>query len=1215
MDDALKLLIEIEPGKTSWTVCGPRPWLERRTVASPFADRQFLTRLAEVREWSGRPVRRSDPQAPGIEEYIRRLARQVGGLLEGLLLPRNSRDEILQRVGSGKGHLTLRVHERSDQADRVLALPWELVAFGEAGLSFRVVREAVAEGAPELPPPSRALAVGALIAAPEDLSPLAYEEEALRLQIALASLGHQVSFADLGRLQDLADLAEARDPQVLHFSGHSREGQLLFEDQLGLADELSVEELERRLRVVLLNPARRGRFPSLFFLSVRGRIAAGPGSEISDLESGPIAAARLHRAGFAQVLGFFGPLDGELASRAEEAFYAALGRGEVALSAVSAARATLTEPLGDRGGDRWYPLGEVLLAVYLRGPDRPLADGSAVQQPVDSARRRMVELSGLPALEQGFVGRRGLQHEILQRIHAGQRLLVLQGLGGLGKTTLASHLLIHALAPDAADRLILRCQGLSEAPDPVLNLWSQIEEHGVVHQLPGWSARVRYLRETSSGAVVGLAAAVREIRRDRQNLVVYIDDVESLQIGPRGDSAPALGSWRSGLDRWWAEIERLADEGTLILASTRYAWAGLETRAHLAVGPLSDAETWRLIDSFASLARLPRRDRRRLMQGLEGHPRAVEFLDFLVGLKSQEVGTAGRDDEVWAELIEPILPDGERSLREDLLLEELWQRLPGNARDHARRLAVLRQSAPAWMVDRLGSARDVLIRASLLTRYRSAISDGRRIRWIDLWGLHGVVRERIVRDLDEESRAAFHRAAGEAWADWLQESGWLREDQREAIFHLHTIRDAGRAWPIVQDHAHWLRVQGRFSEAQGVLEESVAAGLKGESRPLALVLLANVRTVRGDPGVETLYQQLLASKMPDDLRAQALHEYAVFLDLATRYEEAEAQVRRALELKKSSLDAADYEIGVTQVLLGRVLESRGLYTEAEKELREALSILERAPDELRPQVSVTWHSLARVLDKLGRLGEAEVLFRKAAEFDLPAAGEDDPQYAVSLQSLGWILAQRGKLQEAESWLRKALDVQERTFGHEHPETTTTLLTLGRVLLLEERVSEAEDLFREVVAIEHRTLPQDHGDRGWALIALGGLLFKKGRLAEAEGLLREALAIQERALGAEHFSLVSALTNLGGVLVAQDRVSEAETLLERALRLAQAAQGPEGPESARVLPWLARAQLRLGRPQAAATARRALGLLSRTLGPDHPVTRQSEPILRQIAGDG
>ena len=123
--------------------------------------------------------------------------------------------------------------------------------------------------------------------------------------------------------------------------------------------------------------------------------------------------------------------------------------GETTIQAAAEARAKLAEPLMIDGERLIYPLGWVQLAVYHRGPDLPLAvagQPGTVRLPT-RFKRQTIEVSGLPVLELGFIGHRPLQHEVRRRLRSGQRLIVLQGLGGLGKTALASQLLSKVLAP------------------------------------------------------------------------------------------------------------------------------------------------------------------------------------------------------------------------------------------------------------------------------------------------------------------------------------------------------------------------------------------------------------------------------------------------------------------------------------------------------------------------------------------------------------------------------------------------------------------------------------------------------------------------------------------------------------------------------------------------------------------------------------------------
>ncbi len=129
-----------------------------------------------------------------------------------------------------------------------------------------------------------------------------------------------------------------------------------------------------------------------------------------------------------------------------------------------------------------------------------------------------------------------------------------------------------------------------------------------------------------------------------------------------------------------------------------------------------------------------------------------------------------------------------------------------------------------------------------------------------------------------------------------------------------------------------------------------------------------------------------------------------------------------------------------------------------------------------------------------------------------------------------------------------------------------------------------------------------------------MLQAQGKYSEAEPLLRQALSIKESSLGVDHPDLCNALTTLGLVLGDQGRAVEAEPVLERALRIAERIHGSRHPLTAQVLAVLAQVEFALGKPEAKATAQRALDTLVAAVGPDHPVTRQAAPALRYIATD-
>ena len=93
------------------------------------------------------------------------------------------------------------------------------------------------------------------------------------------------------------------------------------------------------------------------------------------------------------------------------------------------------------------------------------------------------------------------------------------------------------------------------------------------------------------------------------------------------------------------------------------------------------------MDWFPALRWLSVPSRRRLVDRLEGHPRAVEFANDLVQDALNQHRTRHGEyrppdrptpDDIaweWKQLVEPALPKVDGKLRDDLLFDALWDRV------------------------------------------------------------------------------------------------------------------------------------------------------------------------------------------------------------------------------------------------------------------------------------------------------------------------------------------------------------------------------------------------------------------------------------------------------------------------------------------------------------------------------------------------------------
>jgi hypothetical protein len=411
------------------------------------------------------------------------------------------------------------------------------------------------------------------VSAPEG-SGLSSEEESFRIAHALSEPCPQTP-TELGTLDDLVETVSRVRPRGIHFSGHGTPGKLVFENDEGFEDKVPIDRLVTELRT-----HGNGALPPFFFLaSCHGNTPAKPAEGQSGSSS---TAAQLHRAGVTEVVGYYGPIADELSTRAEEALYAAIAAGESTRVAVARARIALQRqyeggpshrPAGlsdfelSRAGDavatpHAAPFAWAQLVFYHRGPEHPLgtpASPEKLRQREAALKRTYHHIEERAFLANGFIGRRRELHQLRRRRRRGDRIFVLQGLGGLGKTTLAGHLLPQLA--DSAHTVTIWCrrtegdQNQAEALVGELLRYARARFGGSFEQVV--SDVDRTVGDDAAGRFASFLQVILQQQPDAP-LAIYLDNLESLLNGPDAvslDSAPdanAFGTWRSdGLKRVW----------------------------------------------------------------------------------------------------------------------------------------------------------------------------------------------------------------------------------------------------------------------------------------------------------------------------------------------------------------------------------------------------------------------------------------------------------------------------------------------------------------------------------------------------------------------------------------------------------------------------------------------------------------------------------------
>jgi hypothetical protein len=381
------------------------------------------------------------------------------------LLPEAILEGLARAVDTEPGLLPLEIRSCDGE---LLHLPWELLHLPGKGLLVRegrmeVFRRVIGAGEPlhaDAPGPREDLADDPLRLLGLTPSPeidqhlreglgaagfidsrLFWEREQERLLVAMEPLLLQgrglLHLPDEATLEHLsALLAVYQDLDILHLACHGgfpvvEPGQplrpmVVLEDKTGKHRWVSAGELGGALRTALGD-----RNLPLAVISACDSAVARRSSEGVI----PSFAAALLALAVDRTLGFQAKISDHGGIAFAAAFYASLAQGEDLLGALRSGRVALI---------RYGESGEWLLpALFVRCDPGPLISGfgPAAGAPALQVGDSSFAAAGISSLTDGFVGLRYLERDLTASWREGKRLIVLHGLGGIGKSTLACRFL------------------------------------------------------------------------------------------------------------------------------------------------------------------------------------------------------------------------------------------------------------------------------------------------------------------------------------------------------------------------------------------------------------------------------------------------------------------------------------------------------------------------------------------------------------------------------------------------------------------------------------------------------------------------------------------------------------------------------------------------------------------------------------------------------
>ena len=298
--------------------------------------------------------------------------------------------------------------------------------------------------------------------------------------------------------------------------------------------------------------------------------------------------------------------------------------------------------------------------------------------------------------------------------------------------------------------------------------------------------------------------------------------------------------------------------------------------------------------------------------------------------------------------------------------------------------------------------------------------------------------------------------------------------------------------------------------------------------------------------------------------------------------------------------------------LANALLAQGRTDEAETEYRAVLDVLQRVFGPEHPDTLSIRNNLAATLAARGKSKAAEQQHRVVLSIRDRVLGPEHPDTLRSRNNLAIVMDDQGKYAEAEKEHLAVRAIRERVLGLEHPDTFESRDNRALALMAQGKIVEAENEIRAVLALRERVQGPEHPATLQCRNYLANLLLAQGRNAEAEQEHRAVLAIRERVLGSVHPDTLRSRHNLALVLDAEEKHVEAEMEYFYVIALSQHVLGPEHPDYSSSCYNLGKCLRMQGKKnQSLVFARRALEGWLKSLGAEHPLTKQAKQLLEEL----
>ena len=422
---------------------------------------------------------------------------------------------------------------------------------------------------------------------------------------------------------------------------------------------------------------------------------------------------------------------------------------------------------------------------------------------------------------------------------------------------------------------------------------------------------------------------------------------------------------------------------------------------------------------------------------------------------------------------------------------------------------------------------------------------------------------------------------------------------------------------------------GDYKNARDLLEQALESDIKnfGEDHPSTAISRSNLALVYQDLGDYENARDLLEQALESDIKnfgedhpstAIRRSNLALVYKALGDYENARDLLEQALESDIKNFGEDHPSTAISRSNLALVYQALGDYENARDLLEQALESAIKNFGEDHPSTAISRSNLALVYQALGDYENARDLLEQALESAIKNFGEDHPSTAIRRSNLALVYQDLGDYENARDLLEQALESDIKNFGEDHPSTARSRSNLALVYKALGDYENARDLLEQALESAIKNFGEDHPSTAIRRSNLALVYKALGDYENARDLLEQALESDIKNFGEDHPSTARSRSNLALVYKALGDYENARDLLEQALESDIKNFGEDHPSTARSRSNLALVYKALGDYENARDLlEQALESAIKNFGEDHPSTairRSNLALVYKALGD-